>query len=314
MSQPYRPVAAALWMAGSILSFSMMAVAGRALAGLHDTFEIMTWRSLIGVVLVVVIAGAAGRLREIRFDSLPTHLIRNTIHFAGQNLWFWAVTVIPLAQLFALEFTSPIWVILLSPLLLGERLTRDKLIATALGFAGILVVARPDFGQLDPGVLAAAAAAVCFAATIILTKTLTRGESIVSIMFWLTLMQLGLGLLVSGYDGHIGLPTAQTLPWLIVIGAGGLFAHFCLTTALSLAPASFVMPIDFARLPMAVAIGIVLYDESLELAVVAGSALILAANWINIRSGARDRAAMAALAAGTAAVAANTARDDPPRR
>ncbi len=129
--------------------------------------------------------------------------------------------MIPLAQVFALEFTSPIWVILLSPLVLGEKLTRARLFAAGMGFIGILLVARPDFTALDPGVLAAAASALCFAATNLMTKKLTQGESIVSILFWLTLMQGVFGLVMAGHDGVIQLPTAATLPWLAVIGFCG---------------------------------------------------------------------------------------------
>ncbi|MDO9525799.1 MAG: DMT family transporter [Gemmobacter sp.] len=280
----HRPLAAALWMIGSIVFFSTIAVAGRELKGRHDTFEIMMWRSLIGVLLVAGFAVWTGRFREVSAHRLGTHAVRNTIHFTGQNLWLWALTMIPLAQLFAIEFTAPIWVVLLSPLLLGERLTRRRVFAAGLGFMGILIVARPDFSHVDPGVLAAAGAAVSFAVTILITKTLTRHESIVSIMFWLTLMQLILGLVAAGYDGEMRLPDAETLPWLVLIGVAGLAAHVSLTTALSLAPASFVMPIDFVRLPVAAVIGVVLYNEGLEVPVVVGAALILAANWINLRA------------------------------
>lgn len=280
----HRPLAAALWMTGSIASFTAMAVAGRAVAGVHDTFEIMTWRSVIGLLLVLGLSAALGRLGEIRGDRIPSHIARNLFHFAGQNLWFWALTVIPLAQVFALEFTSPVWVILLASLFLGERLSGSKLAAAGLGLAGIWVVARPDFAALDLGVVAAAASAVCFAATAILTKALTRGESIVSILFWLTLIQLALGLATAGWDGVLRLPTAATLPWLALIGVCGLFAHFCLTTALSLAPASIVVPVDFARLPVIAGVGWVLYDEAVGLNVWAGAGLIFAAILLNLRA------------------------------
>lgn len=280
---PNRPLAAAVWMSGSILSFTAMAVAGRAVAGVHDTFEIMVWRSLVGLVLVVLTAAALGRLSEVQTRHLPQHLLRNAIHFTGQNLWFWALTAIPLAQVFALEFTSPLWVILLSPLFLGERLTRVKLLAAALGFAGAMIVARPDMTQLDPGVLAAAGSALCFAGSMILTKRLTRAESIVSILFWLAVIQGILGLIASGADGQITLPTRATLPWLGLIGAAGIIAHLCLTQALSLASASIVAPIDFIRLPLIAVVGMALYAEPLEWAVLLGGAIIFLANWINIR-------------------------------
>jgi drug/metabolite transporter (DMT)-like permease len=120
---------AALWMLGAIASFSAMAVAGRAVSHALDTFEIMTYRSLVGIVVLWVILTLTGQWRQATGRSLGTHLIRNAAHFTGQNLWFYAVTAIPLAQVFALEFTSPIWVVLLSPLILGEPLTRLRLMS-----------------------------------------------------------------------------------------------------------------------------------------------------------------------------------------
>lgn len=284
-----RPLAAAAWMSGSILAFTAMAISGRAVSGIHDTFEIMAWRSLAGLLLVVATAAALGRLGEVDRDRLDRHALRNVVHFTGQNLWFWALGVIPMAQVFALEFTSPIWVILLSPLLLAERLTSARLLSAALGFVGILIVARPDFGHPNAGVLAAAGSAVCFALTAILTKALTRGESIVKILFWMTLMQLILGGVAAGLDGQVTLPTARTLPWLALIGLSGIVAQLCLTKALSLASASFIMPIDFARLPVIAVVAWALYDEAVGLPVILGGVVIFAANWISIRAETRTR-------------------------
>ena len=105
---------AALWMTGAIVSFSSMAIAGREAGLTLDTFEIMTSRSLIGLIIMMILLSALGRWHEVRFDNLGWHGLRNLWHFTGQNLWFYAVTVIPLAQVFTLEFTSPIWVVLLS--------------------------------------------------------------------------------------------------------------------------------------------------------------------------------------------------------
>jgi drug/metabolite transporter (DMT)-like permease len=284
VTQAHRPLRAAIWMTGSILAFSAMAIAGRQIGGIHDSFEIMTVRSAVGLGLVLLTGLATGRLHEVTAQRLPGHFLRNIVHFTAQNLWFWALTLIPLAQLFAIEFTSPIWVILLSPLVLGERLTRARLLAAALGFAGILIVARPNLSALDPGVLAAAAAAIGFAATSILTKKLTRGESILSILFWLTLMQFCFGLIGAGIDGQFTLPTAQTLPWLVVIGFSGVLAHLSLTSALSLAPASFVVPIDFVRLPLIAVLAALIYAEPLDPLVLLGGAVIFAGILINIRS------------------------------
>ena len=285
------PLAAALWMIGSIASFTAMAVATRQIKGLHDTFEIMAARSLIGLVLVVAVSAALGRLPEVRTARIGGHLLRNIIHFTGQNLWLLALMMIPLAQVFALEFTSPIWIILLSPFFLAERITAPRVLAAGLGFVGILVVARPDMGSLNLGVLAAAASALCFALTNITTKVLARGETLIAILFWLTLMQFVMGAVMAGWDGQVAWPTMQSAPWLVLIGGAGVLAHLCLTSALRLAPASFVMPIDFARLPLIAVIGALFYDEPMDVMIFLGAGLIFAGNLINIRSEARRRRA-----------------------
>jgi drug/metabolite transporter (DMT)-like permease len=285
MTPAHRPLAAALWMTGAIAAFTAMAIATREIKGVHDTFEILAYRSVIGWLIVISVAVRMGQLGRIRADRLPSHALRNVFHFSGQSLWFYAVTVIPLAQVFALEFTAPIWVILLSPLFLGERLTRRKLVAAALGFVGILIVAQPDYATLNRGVVAAAGAAVFFAATALMTKALTRGEAIVSILFWLTLMQGCFGTLAMLADGQFTPPTLGTLPWLVVIGLAGVSAHLCLTTALSLAPASIVVPLDFARLPIIAVVGAVFYDEPVALSLFLGAALIFLGIWVNLQSG-----------------------------
>ena len=274
---------AALWMTGAITSFSLLAVAGRAVSPALDTFEIMLFRSGMGVVIVVSTLAAQGRLAEARPRQLPMHVGRNLIHFAGQNLWFYALTVLPLAQVFALEFTSPLWVILLAPLLLGERLTGGGLLAGFIGFAGVLLVARPEFGNLHPGLIAAAACAICFAMTSLLTKRLTRTQPVSAILFWLNVMQFVFAVVIVGWDGDVPVPTGAQVPWLLLIGVTGLAAHWCLTSALDSAPASVVMPLDFARLPVIAVVGWAFYREPLDPLVFVGAALILGGNLLTLR-------------------------------
>jgi len=275
---------AALWMTGAIASFSAMAVAGRAVSLELDTFELMTWRSLVGIAIVLSIGLATGRLRTVTTRHMGWHVIRNLCHFAGQNLWFLAVTMIPLAQVFALEFTSPLWVVVLAPLVLGERLTAMRALAAVLGFIGVLIIAQPWVGNLGPGVIAAAAAAIGFAGSAVFTRRLTRTESVTCILFWLTALQAVFGLACAGWDGDITLPSTATAPWLVLIGCAGLLAHFCLTRALSLAPATVVIPIDFTRLPLIALIGYLVYGEAVGAEVYLGASIIIAANLLNLRS------------------------------
>ena len=282
-------IKAALWMTGAIVSFTSMAIAGRAVSLDLDTFEIMLYRSLIGVVIVMSVASIARTRHQITTRNMPLHLIRNLSHFAGQNLWFYSITVIPLAQVFALEFTSPLWVILLSPLVLGERLTRIRVIAALIGFVGILVVTRPSPETLQFGQLTAALAAIGFAGSAVFTRKLTRTETITCILFYLTVMQSAFGLICAGIDGDIALPSAANWPWIVLIACAGLLAHFCLTTALSMAPATVVMPIDFARLPVIALVGVAFYAEALDPFVFAGALLIFGGNYLNIWSETRKQ-------------------------
>lgn len=286
--QQHRPLLAALWMMGAILGFSAMAVAGRELQGRLDTFEIMIWRSLLGLLLVDALALAQGRRAELAPRFMGQHLLRNTSHFAGQNLWLYSLTLIPLAQVFAVEFSYPILVALAAPLLLGERLMPVKLLTAAIGFAGILLVARPwGVGGISPGILAAFGAALGFAGSAIVTKRLTRRVTTLGILHWLCAIQLALALVFTLWDGQMTWPAPVTWLPLVVVGVSGLVAHWCLTTALSLAPASIVTPIDFLRLPLIGVVGMVLYGEPLDMWVLAGGAIIFGANWVNLAADAR---------------------------
>lgn len=273
---------AALWMLGAIFSFTLMAITGRELSAGFDTFEIMLYRSAIALVIVLVLVYATGTNRQIGIGAWRTHLIRNVFHFTGQNLWFYALAMVPLAQVLALEFTTPLWVILLSPFLLGERLTLIRAIAALMGFFGILIVARPDMGSLTPGILAAASCAIFFALTYVFTKRLTQTESIAAIMLYLSGLQLIFGIIAAGYDGDIALPSTADMPLLGLVAACGLLAHFCITKALTIAPATVVAPLDFVRLPIIAVAAMLIYNEAIDVWVFVGAIVIFAGNYLNI--------------------------------
>ena len=277
-------IQAAIWMTGTIVSFSAMAVSGREISFELDTFEIMMYRSIIGLIIVLLLAKLFKTHREISTQNLSLHFFRNLSHFTGQNLWFYALTLIPFAQLFAFEFSVPLWVMLAAPFLLGERLTNIRIISILVGFIGILIVTRPWLAGLAPGIIPAALCAIGFACSVIFTKQLTQKVNITCILFWLTSMQLLMAVICAGYDGDISLPSSANFIWIIIIGTGGLLAHFCITKALQLAPATVVTPIDFCRLPVIAAIGYVFYNEALDIFIIGGAIIIFMANYINIWS------------------------------
>ena len=283
------PFLAAVWMTGAIVSFTLMAVAGRYTAAELDTFELMMYRSFIGLFLVLIAGAIAGTLREINGQRLQLHFVRNVFHFTGQNLWFFAVTVIPLAQLIALEFTTPIWVILLAPLFLAERLTPTRAAVAFIGFVGVMIVARPDFQMLNVGILAGATCAIGFAGAMIFTKLLTRTATVTCILFWLVAFQSIFGVLTAGWDSDVVWPSAAVWPWVAIVAICGLVAHFSITKALTLAPATIVGPMDFVRLPVLAAVGYWLFSEALDIWVFFGATLIVGANFANLSAESRNK-------------------------
>lgn len=293
MTRAASTVRAALWMAGALSSFSVMAISGREAGKVIPTADLLVWRSVIGAAVVVVLLTlSAEGFRQIRSRRLPQHAVRNVFHFFGQYCWYYAVTLIPLAQLFALEFTSPVWVALAAPFLLGERFSVGKLIAIVTGFAGVLVVVRP----IDPGVglvfgegqIWALMSAVGFAGNMIATKRLSSTESSLCVIFYMTVMQAPIGLIVSG-DLPVLPPDLWYGFWTVALALGGLSAHFCLAQAFRQADATIVVPMDFVRLPLIAVVGMLVYNEALDPYVFAGGALIFFGNYLNIRLGSPRR-------------------------
>lgn len=124
-------------MMGTLLSFSAMAIAARELTADFDTFQILAIRSAIGLLVISLVLCHFG-WDQIRKTGFTTHLQRNVAHYLGQFGWFFAIAYIPLAAVFAIEFTVPLWTMVFAALLLGERITWLRSAALALGIAGVL--------------------------------------------------------------------------------------------------------------------------------------------------------------------------------
>jgi drug/metabolite transporter (DMT)-like permease len=268
-------------MAGALVSLMAMAVGGRELSSHLGTFEILFFRSLIGLAIILLVL--RGRLRgHVSTRRVGLHVLRNFAHFAGQYGWFYGVALIPLAEVFAIEFTVPIWTLLLGTLLVGERLSGTRVAAVALGIIGTVVILRPGAVPTNPAAIAVLGAAIGFALSHTLTKKLISTDSPISVIFYMTVIQLPLGLVPA--LGHWVTPEPALWPWLAVIGFTGLSAHYCTARALALADAMVVVPLDFLRLPLIAVVGFLVYDEQLSGFVLAGAILMLAGNLLNVRA------------------------------
>lgn len=271
-------------MSGALLSFSAMAVSVRVLAATLGVMEILALRAGLGLMVMAALAALRADLRAtINCRHLPLQLLRNTVHIGASYLWATSLLLIPLAMVFALEFTTPAWTLLLAAPFLGERLTASRIGAVAFGLLGVLVILRPGLATFQPGALLTLVAAFGLAITLIATKKLTRTDSTFAIVFWMMLIQLPLAL--AGSDPLFVTKLNQgQVPAVIGIGVTGLVSHYCLTNTFRAGDAGVVVPLDFMRIPLIAVTGWWLYGESLDVFVFLGAGLIVTGILWNLRS------------------------------
>ncbi len=258
-----------------------MAIAGRELSDELNTFQILFFRSVIGLFVIACLLQRNG-WQQVRTPAISKHLFRNLAHYGGQFGWFYGLAFIPLAQVFAIEFTVPVWTALLAVFFLGEKLTVPRMIAIGLGIVGMLIILRPGLEVMNPAALAVLGGAICYAISHIKTKQLAHIDTPLCILFYMTVIQLPLGLIPALYDWKT--PSLDAWPWILLVGLTAMSAHYCLTRAMKLIDATVVVSMDFLRLPLIAAVGFLFYGEPLEWAVLIGALVMLIGNYISNRA------------------------------
>jgi drug/metabolite transporter (DMT)-like permease len=276
---------AALWMAGWLSLMLVMAVAGRETARELNVFEIVEVRSTLGFLLLYPMIYHHGGFATLKTSRLPQHIARNLIHYGATLGWFFALTLIPIGQVVAIEFTMPIWTAILAASFLGERMTVWKITAIVLGVVGVVVIVRPAAGEINPGQMIALGAAVGFGVSMALVKSLARTEGALTIIFWMLVVQSAAGFFPTLYVWVW--PSAYAWGWIVVIAVCGTFSHYCLANAMRHADATVVVPMDFLRVPLTATAGWLIYSERLDAFTLLGAALILAGNLLNLKPSSR---------------------------
>lgn len=266
-------------MVGALVSFSIMAVSVRELLRTMGSFEILFIRSLMSLLILAFLLPR--RARSLRTRHFGLHVLRNCFHFAGQYAWVYAISLLPLATVFAIEFTMPVWAAVLAMIFLGERLNQGRAVMLVLGVVGVFVMLRPGMAVIQPAALVMLLGAFAYASTMVATKRLAGHDSAFAILFYMAVIQLPLGL-VPAVPQWVW-PGWRDLPWVLALGVVGLSAHYCMTRAFRIADSMVVVPIDFLRLPLIAVVGAVFYKEPLELAIMIGAAIIFAGTFYSIR-------------------------------
>ncbi len=277
-----------LWMTGTLLSFSVMAISIRLLASKLSIFEILTLRGFGALTILCTLLLLKPALRkDVPTGRVPMHLLRSALHFCGQYCWATALTMLSFATVFAIELTLPVWVLVLAVFFLGEKLTSGRIVVIVLGFIGALVILRPGLSAFQPASLLVLASSFFYAAFNVLTKQMTTTETTFSIVFWMNLLQFPMALAGSDPAFVLKLEPWDTLP-VIGVGVAGLSAHYCIAMAFRYGDASLVIPLDFLRVPLIAVIGWLFFGETVDALVFVGASLILAGILWNLRAEAKN--------------------------
>ena len=269
------PLAGILWMAAAALCFSASLSLVKALQDFGMTvFQAVLMRQVLGLVVFLPVL-ARHWPDVIGSDVLPRHFVRAALGFLGMCSAYYSLSLIHLADSVALQFTLPFFVMIFAVWVLGERLRPHRVIATAAGFAGVMLIVRPGFGDLNHGIFFALAGAAFYAASDVNARRLARDDPLPAIMIWNFLFTIPLAAL----PGTVWWVTPPPGAWWPVLGfaAAGVGAQFCLTRSLGMAEAGLVAPILFLRLPIIAAVGYLWFGQETEIWTWAGAGVIFVA-------------------------------------
>jgi drug/metabolite transporter (DMT)-like permease len=277
----------AIWMVMGGTALTLLAVTIREIQDTYSVLQMIFLRSVVSFLLILPWAIRAGVVR-LRTRRPGLHVFRNGMHYLGNVGWFIGVTLVPLADLSALQFTVPLFTIILAALVLKEIVGPHRWTATAIGFLGALVIIRPGFAEIGVGTVAVILSAMFYAASQVSTKALSRTDSPNVILFYMTIVFIPISGVPAAFDWVT--PAWEDAAPILLLGVFGVLAHAFIIRAFAAADASFVMPFDFLRLPVAAAFGFVLYLERPDIWVWVGAVIIFGATYyITWREGRRRK-------------------------
>ena len=266
----------AIWMVLGGLFLTLLAIVIRHLQARYNVLEMILLRSVVSFLLVLPWAMRVG-LVNLKTRRLGLHVFRNTIHYCGNIGWFVGVTLVPLADLSALQFTVPLFTLVLAAIFLHETVGPHRWAATATGLLGALLIIRPGFIEIGPGTIAVVLSALFYASSQVSTKALSRTEHPNVVLFYMSLIFIPISAIPAAFVWTV--PRLDDTVPILLLGITGYLAHFCIIRAFTAADASFVMPFDFLRLPIAALFGFFLYLESPDIWVWAGAIIIFGSTY-----------------------------------
>ncbi|WP_299079645.1 DMT family transporter [uncultured Ruegeria sp.] len=269
-----RPIAGMFWMFAAGISFVVMTALVKSLGTTMDPIQAAFLRYVLGLVFVLP------ALRLILKTHLTTrHLtlfgLRGVIHAAAVMLWFFSMTQIPLAEVTAMNYMTPVYVTLGAALFLGEKLAIRRIAAIVVALVGVLIILRPGFREVSAGHLAMLGTALTLGGSYLLAKLLVRdippSVVVAHLSIWVTIALIPFAIAVWST------PSLRDLGVLFLVASFATAGHYFMTLALQAAPVAVTQPVTFLQLIWATALGAAVFHESVDVWVISGGTLILAA-------------------------------------
>ena len=212
-------------------------------------------------------------------SRFKVHFLRATLSLLGMVLFYFAFANLPMATATTLTFTVPAFVSILAAMFLRERVGLARSLAILLGFIGVLVIMRPGFTIFEPAMIVALLGAFFAACLFVVTRSLSLSESRFTIMFY----SAWVGLLIVSIPAYMSLTTIDTVDAvkLGIVGLFGTIGQFLMVSALQIAEASAIAPVDYVRLLLALMVGFFIFGEVPDIWTWSGTAIIVAAVFLN---------------------------------
>ncbi len=266
------PLAGVAWMVVTGALFVGVTAIVKHLGGRIPAAESAFLRYALGLVLLLP---ALAALRAARLDRRALGLfgLRGLVHALGVILWFYAMTRIPIAEVTAMNYLSPVYVTLGAALFLGERLALRRIAAVVAALCGALIVLRPGVRELDPGHLAMLATAVLFSVSYLVAKVMAD-EHPPSVVVAMLSVIVTVCLLPFAAANWVT-PTGMELAWLSLVAVLATTGHLTMTLAFRAAPVTVTQPVTFLQLVWASLLGFFVFGEGLDFWVILGGTVIL---------------------------------------
>ena len=271
----------AAWMILAGICWTIMTILVRQLSENYSSFEILFFRNLVSVCILLPPAMKAG-LSTLKTQRLPLHCLRALLSYIGVLLLFYGIANIPLPDVTALSFTQPLFVVVLAAIILKETVSGARWLAVLVGFAGLLVIVRPGFVAIEIATLLVMLSAFSYACSNICVKRLMTTDTANQSVFYFNLLMLPIALVPAAFFWIT--PALEDIPIFIAIGVNGTIAVYAYARSFTLADASAVMPFDFLRMPMAATAAFLLFSETGDIWTWVGSVIIFGSSYALARS------------------------------